>query len=331
MSDKIDISVLIPIYGVENYIERSMRSIFNQTKTDGVQFVLVNDCTKDSSMDIAVSVMSEYPNLNVKIVNHKENSGIAVARQSCLDVAEGEYVIFFDSDDWCEPTMLEDLYNRAKESDADIVSCDYYLTRTDQEFYCTQQSYNSNIDNLKGVIKGDVYCVLWNKMVRRSLWMGDEMRFPAGLNYGEDLLMCTKLFVKAKKVDYIPKAYLHYIQRGSSISGVMTKKNTDCILDIIKNMELFLENNHLLEEVSNVLIIRKMVTKFLIINNSDGDVYKEYLHVFPEVTKYILGSDISKKYVLYTMWFASKGFPQMLYLLKKIRDRKNRNKEVRKF
>ncbi len=121
----MDISVIVPIYGVEKYIAESLRSLFSQTKTDGVEFILVNDCTKDRSIEIAREVISDFPTLDIKIIEHEVNGGVAVTRQTGLDTATGRYTIHFDPDDWCEPNMLEELYNKAIETNADVVISDY--------------------------------------------------------------------------------------------------------------------------------------------------------------------------------------------------------------
>lgn len=83
-----DISVIVPIYGVEKYIEKSLRSLFSQTKTDGVEFILVNDCTPDRTMEVAREVIADFPTLDIKIVDHEVNRGVAAARQTGLDTAK---------------------------------------------------------------------------------------------------------------------------------------------------------------------------------------------------------------------------------------------------
>ncbi|MCM1452577.1 MAG: glycosyltransferase [Clostridium sp.] len=123
----IKVSVLIPIYGVEKYIARCARSLFNQTLKEGIEFIFVNDATKDNSMDVLKSVIDEFPNRKeqIRIIEHSENKGLAVARVTGVTSAKGEYVTHCDSDDWVEPTMYEKMYNVAKQKGSDIVVCDY--------------------------------------------------------------------------------------------------------------------------------------------------------------------------------------------------------------
>ena len=105
----IAISVVVPVYGVERYIERCVRSLFSQTMIEGVEFIFVNDCTKDKSMEILMDLLKQYPSRQsqVRVVDHKENMGLAAARITALNLAKGEYVINLDSDDYFERDMLE--------------------------------------------------------------------------------------------------------------------------------------------------------------------------------------------------------------------------------
>ncbi len=162
------LSVILPIYGVEKYIEKNLISLFSQTKTDGVEFILVNDCTRDTSMQIARRVISKYTHLDIKIVEHEVNKGLPSARQSGLDIATGDYILHIDSDDWCELNMLEDMYSCAINNSADIVVCDYYIAYPNKEIYCNQYVTNKNgIRCLEDMYKRNFNYGVWNKLVKR--------------------------------------------------------------------------------------------------------------------------------------------------------------------
>ena len=150
------ISVLVPVYGVERYIGRCVRSLFGQTMTEGVEFIFVNDCTKDGSMDILMETLKQYPSRQsqVKVVNHKENMGIASARITALNLAKGEYVMNLDSDDYYESDMLECMYATAKKQNADIVVADYYLSYGKRDIY-----RSCHIDGEKDNIISNIICL----------------------------------------------------------------------------------------------------------------------------------------------------------------------------
>ncbi len=330
MSSKVDISVLIPIYGVERYIERSLRSIFSQSKTSGVEYILVNDCTLDSSMEIAQRLIGEFSSLNIVVVNHEVNRGIAAARQSAVDIARGEYLLFFDSDDWCEPTMLEEMYRSAKSSGADIVVCDYYLTRADREFYDSMPTPSSGREALTEMLWGRVYWVLWNKLIRRELFSGSEMAMPEGLNFGEDLLMCTKLFTKARHVEYLPKAFIHYMQVSGAMTSNLSEAKLENVRRIVELIEEFLRKYNLESELREALNYRKFDTKLFLLNHSKGKAQRKYAKLYPEITGSIMGVEGTPKYIRLALLLASRGVLLPFNTLRWLRTKRSRGVKSKK-
>ena len=136
------VSVLVPIYGVEHYIERCARSLFEQTYPN-LEYVFVNDCTPDRSVDILKQVMESYPNRvdAVKVINHNTNRGIAAARNTLIDNAVGDYVCYVDSDDWLELDAIEKLVKKLMESGAEIVSGSYLLHYGEEELLYLAKDY----------------------------------------------------------------------------------------------------------------------------------------------------------------------------------------------
>ncbi len=120
--NRYSVSIIVPIYNVEKYIERCAVSLFEQDFED-IEYIFVNDCTPDNSIQILEEVIEKYPNRksNVKIIHYKANKGLGSARKTGLEQATGEYVLHIDSDDWVELDMVLCLYNKAIETDADIV------------------------------------------------------------------------------------------------------------------------------------------------------------------------------------------------------------------
>lgn len=127
--DVVRISVIVPIYNVKLYIERCVRSLMEQT-LENIEFIFVNDCTPDDSMDILHYVLEEYPKRReqIKIIEHETNRGISAVRNTGLKNATGQYIIYCDSDDWVEKNMYEKLLVKALETSADIVSVTSLMT-----------------------------------------------------------------------------------------------------------------------------------------------------------------------------------------------------------
>ncbi|MBD5307778.1 MAG: glycosyltransferase family 2 protein [Bacteroides sp.] len=208
------ISVLVPIYGVERYISRCVRTLFEQTMTEDVEFIFVNDCTKDSSIDILRDMLNQYPSRQsqVKLVNHKKNRGLAAARITALNLAKGEYVINLDSDDHFETDMLECMYATAKKNNADIAVADYYLSYKNREIYisCPIDSEKSRLISNIICDKGGVGRIVWNKLIKRDLYEKYSVKPLPGINIGEDMIVTSQLLFHSASISKIERAFVHY-------------------------------------------------------------------------------------------------------------------------
>lgn len=212
----IKVSVIVPIYNVEKFISRCAASLLKQTLQE-VEFIFVDDATPDSSIRALQETIEDYPQRKgqVKLIRHENNEGLPTARNSGLVVAKGEYVFHCDGDDFVEPDMLEQLYRTAKGKSADIVWCDWWLSFGQNERYMQQPSYATAIEALKGILSGVMKYNVWNKLVRRQLYVKHSISFPSGYGMGEDMTM-IRLFARAKTVAYQANAYYHYVQLNTA-------------------------------------------------------------------------------------------------------------------
>ena len=147
---EIKVSVIIPIYGVEQYIERCARSLFGQTMRSDIEFIFVNDCTPDRSIEILLNTLKDYPERTeqVAILTHTANKGLAATRKTGVRAARGEYIIHCDSDDWVEPDICQTMYEEAKRTDSDIVVCDYINEYADSSQPVKQEFNAANRNRL---------------------------------------------------------------------------------------------------------------------------------------------------------------------------------------
>lgn len=214
------VSVIAPIYGVEQFIERSAETMMNQT-LDDVEFIFVDDCTLDDSMEVLRSVIIRYPRRQnqIFILKHKVNRGLPAARNTGLSLARGEYIFHWDSDDYAENDMLECLYNEAKKNNYDYVWCDWFLTFNMNSRIMRQPSAETSRGALSIVLAGGMKYNVWNKLVARSLYEKSGICFPEGYSMGEDMTM-IKLLAKATHVGYVAKPLYHYIRTNI---GAMTQ------------------------------------------------------------------------------------------------------------
>ena len=182
------VSVIVPVYGVQNFIEHCAVSLLSQTLKE-VEFIFIDDATLDDSIKILEKVIARFLDRNVIILKHEYNKGLPAARNTGLKVATGEYIFHCDSDDFVEPDMLEKLYNEAVKRDADIVWCDWFLTFNQNERYMKEPFYNTTNDILCSILSGTMKYNVWNKLVKHSLYINNNILFPSGHAMGEDMTM----------------------------------------------------------------------------------------------------------------------------------------------
>lgn len=210
------VSVIVPVYKAEAYLHKCIESLLAQTLSD-FELILVDDGSPDKSGMLC----DEYAIKDSRIkVIHKHNAGVSAARQDGLDVAQGEYVIHADPDDWVEPTMLEDLYNKAIDENADMVICDFYTNSGNTQTYRKQQPTALDHITVMNELFQQLHGSCWNKLVRRTCFIKYAVRFTPWLSFCEDLCLNTELLKFNVKVAYMPKAYYHYVTDVNSNSLV---------------------------------------------------------------------------------------------------------------
>ena len=303
----VKISVIIPIYRVEAFIERCVESLMQQT-LDGVEYIFVNDATPDESIAILEKVVVEHPERigTVHIVHHNINKGLPAARNSGLAVATGKYIFHCDSDDFVEPNMLEQLYNKAEETDADIVWCDWFLTFAENERYMKQPSFDTPMDALKAMLSGGMKYNVWNKLVRRSLYVDNNISFPAGYGMGEDMTMMM-LFANAQKVAYVPQAFYHYVKLNTGAFSqtysdrhlVELKHNVQRICDYMQEV--------LRAKVEKELAFFKLDAKFPFLISDKRSKYRLWSEWYPEANQYIIENSNVSARSRWLQWAAWKG------------------------
>lgn len=299
----VEISVVIPIYKVEAFIERCATTLMVQTLRD-VEYIFVDDATPDNSIVVLEEVIARYPHRKdqVRIVRHAENKGLPAARNTGLALATGEYIFHCDSDDYVEPTMLEEMYNAAKDQDADIVWCDWYLTFAQKERYMRQPSYDTPFEALKAMLSGGMKFNVWNKLVRRTLYITNAIEFPAGCGMGEDMTMMM-LFAHAKKVLYVPKAYYHYVKTNTN---AFSRTYSDTHLRELRNNVSRIESymrNKFGEDLDKEVVFLKLDVKFPLLLSGNFSLWNEW---YPEANKYILQNGYISARSRWIQWLASK-------------------------
>lgn len=217
------VSVIIPVYGVEMFVERCARSLFEQT-LDDLEYLFIDDCSLDHSMDVIARVLKEYPHRKSQVRVHQmeRNSGQAAVRKWGMENAKGEYLIHCDPDDWVTPDMYGRMYEEAKQGDLDIVMCDFYYTDGKNNVYKPEWLSSSMSDVVSDVIVKKTFSSLCNKLCRRSLL--DNVCFYPKHDMGEDQVLSLQLLFGAKGIRRVKEPFYYRYLNPSSITKKRTKE-----------------------------------------------------------------------------------------------------------
>ncbi len=219
------ITVIIPIYKAENTIENCVRSLFEQTMTDGVEFLFVNDGSPDNSVSVLEKVFVQYPDLreNIRMLYNEKNLGVSETRKKGIREARGEYIAWVDSDDWVEHGMLEAFWQASRNGEIDIVVQNVIIDRYQEEKLKNSHEWKLySAETPKKALMNyhtDKY-VPWGlpfQMSRRSL-IQEASKRVYNVNITEDAMMLIYLFANAKSCVWLEKPYYHYISKEGSSS-----------------------------------------------------------------------------------------------------------------
>lgn len=321
MNNDYKISVIIPVYGVEKYIQRCLISCFSNTIARNCEFIIVNDCTKDDSMHIAEKIILDYPFLSITIINHEINKGLAAARLTGVENANGEYVLFVDSDDWIESNMIEMLYENTKKEDSDIAVCDYV-----KNFKSKSKTVRFKLPTEKRLIpyafikKPGYMNFFCTKLIKKNLFLDYKIEFPIGISLCEDLFVVFKLCFFARKITRVKKALYHYNQANpGAITKNYTKNSFYERLFVTENIVKFL-NENTQGEYEKVINFYKLYTKLMLIlfpNLRDEKLYK---NTFQEADKYVWKVPLRFDHKV-LVWLCNKGHFSIAYFLQDLKKR----------
>lgn len=300
------VSIIIPVYNVELYLSKCIDSVLAQSFTDW-ECILVDDGSKDKSGSICDNYALK--DNRIKVI-HQNNSGVSVARQVGIDNVCGEYSIHIDPDDWVESNMIEELYNKAKSDDADMVICDYFKHEDGVQKYINQSpNFLEPIKIIEQMLTTNMYPQLYgsccNKLVRCSCFNSSDnlIRFePEDLSLGEDVVFnCRLLMSTVHRVSYLNKAFYHYEVRSNSLCSTLEKN----IGYLIKIQEEIVKDKKILDTLS----LKPQHLQILF----DKKEFKEMKDLYPYTQQKII-----QKYPHSFLSLALKGFPRFAYFVRSV-------------
>lgn len=278
----IKVSIVIPAYNVENYIDKCIDSIINQTFKD-IEIIIIND----GSTDFTLEKINQKSKTDIRIkVIEKENSGVIEARRVGYEEAKGEYILFVDGDDWIDLDTIKVTYDKAKEKDYDIVCFNNVWiyengkqTKNKYEEFDTTQGY----DFLKGFFSGEIAPEMTNKLIKKNFIVKNKIVFPRELAFGEDILFVFFLAISMPVACSVNQYFYYYLQRNTSVTKTITPK----ILDVSKSTNI----------IKDKLISNKIFDKY-----QQEFEYFAFMHNFYGRVGaiYKIKNDYSKQ--LYSIW-----------------------------
>lgn len=236
------ISVIVPVYNVEQYLEKCVDSIINQTYKN-LEIILIDDGSTDSSGQLCDHLAQKDSRI---VVYHKENGGVSSARNLGLDKAQGDYIGFIDSDDYIDPDMYEFLYNDLKKYNVDISMCDLYhvyANKKDEQVDVIERYIINASDAINLVLNGKFSAVTpGNKLYKKNLFY--EVRYDLNISVAEDALMIIKLLGKSGLLSIsTEKKYYYYHRSNSLTTSPFSEKTLDVITVYQRVLEIVKENN----------------------------------------------------------------------------------------
>ncbi len=215
------VSVIVPVYNVEQYLEKCVESLLCQ-RHQNLEILLVDDCSKDNSLEIALRYGQQYPE-KCKVIQRESNGGLSAARNTGLDHVTGDWVAFLDSDDWVTEDYISKMYETACKDDADIVMCSLYY------YYPDGKTVKfSPFSNLKTEDSHKLKVALCKpyantRLYRRSFLEANQLRFPVDIRRSEDIAAIVPLFTKTQKISIVDEPMYYYLQRAASLSNQNNK------------------------------------------------------------------------------------------------------------
>lgn len=285
MNDRFEpaISIIVPVYKAEAYLHRCVDSLLAQTFTK-FEVLLIDDGSPDRSGEIC----DEYATKDNRIrVIHKKNGGVSSARQCGIDNAKGEYTIHADPDDWVEPDMLEELYSKAKEEEADMVICDFYENRSNKQHYVSQHPLSIDAPTvLQQILFQQLHGSCCNKLVKRACYSLYKITFPHSVNLWEDFYINCRLLMQNIRVTYLERAFYHYDQHSNANSIVHTPS--------LANLQ---SQQHVIDYLEKLLPIENYAPAFFIMKSAT----KELAFCAQQSPQFIrnLYSEINTQYIEY--------------------------------
>lgn len=316
------LSIIVPVYNSETFIDRCVDSILNQTFKD-FELILVDDGSSDNSLFKCRNLSSH--DTRIRVI-HKDNGGVSSARNEGLNEARGEWIAFVDSDDWISSNMYKEMLDRAEVECADLVMCDINMFWGPNESAiihekCIVPSHDK-IKTLNDYVQSSWTCT-YNLIAKKSIYTEYNLRFPDGIAYCEDFHLTFRLLFYANSIAKINEPFYFYnrVNEASAVNNLNTKKQRDrCWCD--KEILCFIDKNNLLQDLERAMSYRILAyTQEWVLNYLLWDEFRTF---YPKSHLYILSCDKVVPWRRLLMWLVANkinGIARLILYLKSVRNK----------
>lgn len=260
------ISAIIPAYNVEKYVEKTLKSLIDQTFYD-FEAIIINDGSTDNTEKIIKEVLQDA-NFQWKLIN-QENQGVSAARNRGIIESKGEYICFLDADDYYHPSFLEKMYNKAKENNYDAVFCNYSYVhesgKTIREPKQAKEYFGVELTGeevLKQILYGHVYIWTASYICKKKLLNEHNILFTKGCTHGEDQEFWMKVFFHAMLVNSVTETLVYYVQRKGSAVNANSLKHFNYV-GAMKRVEKYLERQKANSEILSLMKTKKIPQSYV--------------------------------------------------------------------
>lgn len=275
------LSIIVPMYNAERYVGECVESLLAQTYTN-IEYIFIDDCSTDGSLSALHEALAHNPRgSNVRVVEHKENSGLSATRTEGIGICTGEYFISCDIDDYVEPDMAKEMMKTAIAYGSDIVVTSYFDKYPDREDVVAMPR-GDGID-LNTIPINTLYLAVWNKLFKTSLVTDNNLNDYTEVNCWEDVAITARAYVKAKAVTRLDKPYYHYrhANDGKSLTGQRQEVRLKDQLACARFLDCWFSGNGYAERYAQFLKHLKFSAKIKLLRGSRIDVEK-WKRTFPE-------------------------------------------------
>ena len=240
MKSPITVSICVPVYGAERFIDRCVRSLMEQTY-EHIEYIFVNDCTKDRSIEMLLEVVKDYPQRRaaVHVVDHEQNRGLSASRHTGVLHATGDYIFHFDDDDFLAPEAIARYVACAEETGADMVMADYNFVFGDQVTPHHDVVPADKADYVRRLLTRKTTINVWGRLIRRSFILENELFAPDGLDLSEDFVLIPVMAYKAARVAKVEAPLVNYVKYAGSGSTVVRRRGLETTVRAMEILEDF--------------------------------------------------------------------------------------------